>query len=75
MLKIILGLAIALCIGAACRYFDIPIPAPPKLLGALLILAMTVGYIGTDYLLQHQTREAAAAESAPSSESKPHAGP
>ena len=31
-------------IGAACRFFDIPVPGPPKLVSALLVVAMTVGY-------------------------------
>ena len=51
MLK--MGLAIILClmIGAACRWFDIPVPSPPKLAGALLVLAMTVGYMATDRII------------------------
>jgi hypothetical protein len=30
---------------------DVPVPSPPKLLGALLVVAMTVGYMATDKLL------------------------
>jgi XapX domain-containing protein len=41
----------AFAIGAACRWFDIPSPAPPKLVGALLVVAMTVGFLVTDSLL------------------------
>ena len=48
MTKIIIGIALGLAIGAACRWFDIPVPAPPKLVGALLVVAMTVGYMVTD---------------------------
>ncbi len=51
MAKIIIALLLALSIGAACRYFNVPVPAPPKLLGALLILAITVGYLGADAIL------------------------
>jgi XapX domain-containing protein len=62
MLKIILGLIIAASIGAACRYFDVPVPAPPKLFGALLVLAITLGYIGTDLLMRGQAGDGALAE-------------
>lgn len=48
-MKIVLGLALGLLIGAGCRWLDIPVPAPPKLIGALLVVAMTVGYLGVDW--------------------------
>lgn len=50
-MKILIGLILGLLIGAACRAFDIPLPSPPKLIGALLVLAMTVGYLVTDQWL------------------------
>lgn len=60
MVKIIIACLIALSIGALCRYFEIPVPAPPKLLGALLIVAITVGYLGTDWALTRRAEPAAA---------------
>jgi XapX domain-containing protein len=51
MLKLIIGIIIALIIGAACRYFKLPVPAPPTIYGVLLILAITLGYIITDKFL------------------------
>jgi XapX domain-containing protein len=42
---IVLGLLLALGIGIACRLVDIPLPAPPRLEGALLVLAMSLGYL------------------------------
>jgi XapX domain-containing protein len=51
MTKSVIGLLLGLCIGVACRWFDVPVPSPPKLIGALLVVAMTVGYIATDKLL------------------------
>jgi len=48
MMKIAIGLVLGLIIGIACRWFDIPSPSPPKLVGALLVVAMTVGYMATD---------------------------
>ncbi|MFT6791510.1 MAG: XapX domain-containing protein [Cellvibrionaceae bacterium] len=41
----LIGLFIGFLIGAVCRYFDLPLPAPPKLVGALLVVAMTLGFI------------------------------
>jgi XapX domain-containing protein len=62
MIKTVIGFLIGLLIGVACRWFDIPVPSPPKLIGALLVVAMTVGYIATDKLLavkSHENRTAA----------------
>ena len=47
----LVGIALGLAIAAACRWFDLPLPAPPRLVGALLVLAMTAGFLGTDWLL------------------------
>ena len=44
-LKIALGLLLGLAIGATCRVLAIPSPA---LAGALLVVSMTLGYIGMD---------------------------
>jgi XapX domain-containing protein len=47
-MKAAIGLVLAFALGFACRAFDIPSPAPPLILGALLVVAMTVGYIAVD---------------------------
>lgn len=46
--KVALGLLLGLGIGALCRFLAIPSPAPPALPGALLVVAMTLGYIAAD---------------------------
>ena len=46
--KSLLGLALAFAIGFACRAFGIPSPAPPVIVGALLVVAMTTGYLLVD---------------------------
>jgi XapX domain-containing protein len=51
MANSLIGLALGLLIGAGCRWFDVPLPAPPRLVGALLVAAMTLGFIGTNLLL------------------------
>ena len=50
-MKIAFGFLLAFSIGAACRWLEIPLPAPPRLVGALLVVAMTVGFLVTDRLL------------------------
>lgn len=47
----VIGLVLAFAIGVACRWSGVPIPAPPHLLGALLVLATTLGYLCADRLL------------------------
>lgn len=54
MMKSLLGMILGLLIGAGCRWFDVPVPSPPKLLGALLVVAMTVGYMATDRVLDRK---------------------
>jgi XapX domain-containing protein len=46
MISALVGLVLGFLIGLACRLLDIPLPAPPKLVGALLVVAMTLGYVG-----------------------------
>lgn len=52
MLESAIGLGLGLAIGVGCRVLDIPLPAPPRLVGALLVVAMTLGFVGADRLLQ-----------------------
>jgi XapX domain-containing protein len=50
-MKSLLGLLLGFFLGAACRWFKLPVPSPPKLLGALLVVATTLGYIVVDNYL------------------------
>ena len=50
-MKNAIALALAFAVGAACRWFDIPVPSPPKILGALLVVATTLGYLAVDRFL------------------------
>ncbi|NOZ10246.1 MAG: DUF1427 family protein [Gammaproteobacteria bacterium] len=47
-MKIAIGIILAFAIGVICRFSGIPVPAPPVIVGALLVLAMTVGYTLAD---------------------------
>jgi XapX domain-containing protein len=61
-MKVVIGILLGLGIGAACRWFDIPLPSPPKLIGAILVVAMTVGYIATDRYLSKPPETAASSD-------------
>ncbi|WP_234030657.1 DUF1427 family protein [Undibacterium sp. 14-3-2] len=42
--KIAIGLLLSFLVGLACRITHIPVPSPPVLSGALLVLMMSCGY-------------------------------
>lgn len=45
------GIVVAVALGALVRLLRLPIPAPPTLIGALMVLGMTVGYLLMHWLL------------------------
>jgi XapX domain-containing protein len=47
----LVGLLLGFLIGVGCRWFDLPLPAPPRIVGALLVVFMTLGFIGADFAL------------------------
>ena len=47
----LIGILLGILIGAGCRWFDLPLPAPPRIVGALLVVAMTLGFLGADFAL------------------------
>lgn len=51
MIAALVGLVLGILIGVGCRWFDLPLPAPPRVVGALLVVYMTLGFIGTDLVL------------------------
>ena len=48
MTTALLGILLGFVIGVACRWFDIPLPSPPNMIGALLVVAMTLGFLTAD---------------------------
>ena len=48
MIQPIAGLALGIAVGAGCRWFGIPSPAPPHIVGAVILIAMTLGFITGD---------------------------
>jgi XapX domain-containing protein len=51
MTAAIVGIVLGLVVGAGCRFFDIPSPAPPRVIGACLLLAMTLGFVAASHFL------------------------
>jgi len=56
--KSIIGIVLAFALGFSCRAFGIPSPAPSLILGALLVMTMTIGYIAVDRLMASPARHA-----------------
>ena len=57
-MKFAIGILLSFAVGAACRLFDIPVPSPPFIPGALLVLVMTMGYSSTSTFLDRRNRPA-----------------
>ena len=57
-MKIVIGFILSFIIGAGCRYFDIPAASPPVIPGALIVLAMTLGYSSMDRVLTKKNQVA-----------------
>lgn len=45
------GIFVALALGALVRLLRLPIPAPPTLYGALMVLGLTGGYLLMNWFL------------------------
>lgn len=51
MILFLAGVVTALLIGSGCRLLDLPLPAPPRWQGALLVAAMTVGFLAASRMM------------------------
>lgn len=58
MIRIVIGFVLSFIIGVGCRYFDIPAASPPVIPGALIVLAMTLGYSSMDRVLIRKNQAA-----------------
>jgi XapX domain-containing protein len=68
--RLAIAVALGLGIGFACGLTGIPAPAPPVLAGALLVVAMTLGYQGADAWLARRDARQRAHCGGPSGESR-----
>jgi XapX domain-containing protein len=50
----LVGILVALAIGGVVRLLRLPIPAPPTIYGALMVLGLTLGYLAVDWMLNRQ---------------------
>jgi XapX domain-containing protein len=48
----VVGILVAFAIGALVRSLRLPVPAPPTIYGALMIVGMTTGYLLMDHFLK-----------------------
>jgi XapX domain-containing protein len=62
-MKLVIGFILAICVGVACRFFGIPLPGPPAILGAAMAVAMATGYTATDTWLARRSDSANTAKS------------
>lgn len=46
------GILVALAIGGIVRLLRLPVPSPPTIAGALMVLGLTVGYLVVDHFLR-----------------------
>jgi XapX domain-containing protein len=53
-MKLFIGVVVSFIVGVGCRYFDVPVPSPPLIPGALLVFAMTMGYSSTNQFLKRK---------------------
>jgi XapX domain-containing protein len=60
IVKGMIGIVLGLLIGVGCRWFDIPLPGPPAIFGAVLAVAMATGYTTMNHLLTSQPRQRSA---------------
>lgn len=47
-MRIVLGFLLAFVIGAMCRVMRVPSPAPQALIGSLLVVTMSLGYVAAE---------------------------
>lgn len=45
------GILVALLLGALVRLLKLPVPAPPTVYGALMVLGLTLGYLSMNWFL------------------------
>ncbi len=54
-MRFVMGLLVSFAVGVGCRYFDIPVGSPAVIPGALLVVAMTIGYSSTNAVLNRRS--------------------
>ena len=64
-MKLLIGLVLAVFVGIGCRWFQLPLPGPPAIMGAAMAVAMASGYTATDYWLTRKSAPASPSVTTP----------
>ena len=64
MIIALIGIFFGFLVGAICRWIDVPVPSPPSIPGALLVLAMTLGFLGAGLVMDKAKAHTASLPSA-----------
>jgi XapX domain-containing protein len=70
-MKILIAFIVAFGIGAGSRWTGVPSLAPQAIVGALLIVAMSTGYVSADRLLKRSTSPAVTVSVSTGAENEP----
>jgi XapX domain-containing protein len=55
MIAFLAAALLGLAIGVGCRWLDLPLPAPPTMIGAGIVCAITFGYLFVDFCMTGRT--------------------
>ncbi len=50
-MKIVPGILVGFGLGVFCQRLSIPLPSPSKVVGAIMVLAVTLGFVIADWAL------------------------
>lgn len=72
--RVTLGFLLAFGIGVLCRLCKIPSPAPQAVLGSMLVVAMSAGFVAADRFAAYLSKQQAAQQTFRSDSGAEHAG-
>jgi XapX domain-containing protein len=72
-MKLLAGFLLAFGIGAFCRLIRVPSPAPQAIVGSLLVVTMSVGYVTAGRMIDRLRWRAASQQASPLTQEENHA--
>lgn len=72
-MRLVFGFLLAFGIGIFCRVARIPSPAPQAIIGSLLVVAMSTGFVVADRLMDRRSTPTSAQQSIVPSKEHTHA--
>jgi XapX domain-containing protein len=72
-MRLVFGFLLAFGIGGFCRFSRIPSPAPQAIIGSLLVVAMSTGYVLADRLMERRNTPTSVTHSFISQKENTHA--